>query len=155
MKPFVLSLACVALWVAGCDSMSSRINDRFTPVPPQTHNYAADRRAVYAAGQVAVKNVGLLLGHTSFSQGRIDAYAPITGGDATRDTRQTTMEIRITEADRGETQVSVLVSEQTEGSFPGGVSAQPLREHSLYGLYFSALQQVLLENVSIKADEKP
>jgi len=60
----------------------------------------------------------------------------------------------LTETEAGETEVSLLVMEQTQGSFPGGVSTQPLREHSLYDMYFTALQQVLLENGALKSATK-
>ena len=141
--------------LCGCDSVSSRVTDRFATVPPQTRMFAAERRAVYNSGQVAVKKVGLLVGRTSLSQGLIEAYAPIRQGDVTRDTRQTTLRIRLLEADDGDTQVELLVSEQTEGRFPGGVSEQGLRSHSLYELYFTALQQILLENGALRAPANP
>lgn len=155
MKTFVFVALCATALLAGCDSMSSRVQERFATVPPHTRTFAASRRAVYEAGQVAVKNVGLLLGRTSFSQGSIEAYAPIRTGDAVSDTRQTTMDIRLAEAVGGETEVSLLVSEHTEGSFPGGVSEQAMREHSLYDLYFNTLQQVLEENGALKTAAKP
>jgi hypothetical protein len=155
MKPFAFLLFCAVTLLSGCESVSSRVHDRFSAVPPQTRIFAADRRAVYTAGQVAVKNVGLLLGRTSLAQGLIEAYAPIRQGDALRDTRQTTLQIHLTETDGGDTEVALLVSESTEGNFPGGVSEQGLRVHSLYEMYFTALQQVLVENGSIKAAVKP
>ena len=155
MKISAIFALCAAALLAGCDSMSSRMAERFSPVPPHIRNFAASRRAVYEAGQVAVKNVGLALGHVSFAKGSIEAYAPIRSGDATSDARQTTMQIHLTETDAGETEVALLVSEQAEGSFPGGVSELPLREHSLYEAYFAALQQVLLENGALKTVGKP
>jgi len=35
------------------------------------------------------------------------------------------------------------------------VSERALRDHSLYEMYFAALQQVLLQNGSLKKSEKP
>ena len=133
------------------DSMSTRVHDRFTSVPPQVRVFAAERKVVFKAAQVAVKNVGLLLGRTSLDKGLVEGYAAIRPGDATRDTRQTTMQLQLTETSEGETQASLLVSENTEGSFPGGVSKQDVPTHSLYGLYFAALDQVLQESGAIKA----
>ena len=155
MKSFAFLIVCALAILSGCESVSSRVHERFDTVPPQTRVFAAERRAVYNAGQVAVKNVGLLLGRTSLAQGTIEAYAPIRSGDAIRDTRQTTLQIRLSETEDNETTVALLVSENTEGSFPGGVSEQNLRQHSLYELYFTALQQVLIENGSIKVPAKP
>lgn len=155
MKPFAIFALCAAAFLTGCDSMSSRMHDRFSTVPAQTRVFAAGRRDVFNAGKVAVKNVGLLLGKASLSQGLIEAYAPIRSGDAIQDTRQTTMKINMAETADGETEVALVVSENTEGSFPGGVSQQDLRTHSLYELYFAALQQVLTENGSLKTPAKP
>lgn len=155
MKSLLVFALCSIGFLAGCDSMSSRVRDRFTPVAPQTRVFAANRRAVFNAALTAVKNIELLVGRKSLAQGVIEAYAPIREGDAIHDTRQTTLKITLTETDDGQTQVGLLVSDSTEGSFPGGVSEQDLREHSLYGLYFAALQQVLLENGSIKPAANP
>jgi len=141
--------------LAGCESLSSRVEERFSPVSPHKRTFAADRRAVYEAGQTAVKNAGLRLGRVSLARGSLEAYAPIRAGDATSDTRQTTLQIYLTEVEAGATEVALLVSEQKEGSFPGGVSQQPFREHSLYEAYFAALQQVLQESGALKAGDKP
>ena len=154
MKSFAFFTLCAVALLAGCDSMSSRVHDRFSAVPPQTRTFAADRRAVFAAGQLAVKNLELTVGHTSFAKGLIEAYAPIRPGDAIHDTRQTSLRINLTETEGG-TEVALLVTDDTEGGYPWGASQQALREHSLYEMYFSALQQVLLENGTIKAPEKP
>jgi len=137
---FVLLFGLALL--SGCESVSSRVHDRFNSIPPRTQIFAADRKVVFKAAQQAVKDVGLLLGASSASQGRINGYAPIRSGDALRDTRQTTIDITVS-ATNGGTEVGVLVREHTEGNFPGGVSEETLREHSLYGLYFSTLQGLL------------
>ncbi len=155
MKNLAIVTLCTATLLTGCEAVSSRMQERFSPVPPRTRTFAATRKVVYEAGRQAVKNVGLLLGRASFAQGRIEGYAPITAGDATRDTRQTTIEISLTETDSGDTQVGLLVWEHTEGNFPGGVNERVLREHSLYEVYFAALQQILLENGVLPAGAKP
>jgi len=154
MKTFAFLILCTAL-LCGCESVSSRVHERFATVAPQSRVFPVERRVVYNAGQTAVKNIGLRLGRTSLAQGLIEAYAPISSGDATRDARQTTMRIHLVETDNGDTQVEVVVSEHTEGDFPGGVSRQDLRDHSLYGRYFAALQQVLMESGALKTPEKP
>ncbi|WP_438483607.1 hypothetical protein [Oleiharenicola lentus] len=145
---FVL-IALVAL-VSGCESVSTRVQDRFSGVPPQVRYYAADSKDVYDAGIKAVKSLELNLGRTSRSNGTIEAYNSIRAGDAIHDTRQTSMRLQIFPADGGETKVELLVTEATEGSFPGGVSEQQLRVHSLYELYFGALQRQLLEAGTLK-----
>jgi hypothetical protein len=155
MKPFALIVLCAAALLSGCESMSERVQDRFTAPAPHTRIFPADMKAVYAAAQQAVKNVGLQLGRKSIGKGHIEAYAAINSGSPTQDSRQTSLDIRLSETEAGEILVSLQVTEQTAGDFPGGVSQQPLREHSLYELYFAALQQVLLENGALKPAAKP
>lgn len=138
----LLPLLALCVLLTGCESVSSRMHERFAPIQPKTRAFAADRKEVFKAAQQAVKDVGLLLGATSAAQGRINGYAPIRPGDSMRDTRQTTIDITVTEA-AGGTEVAVIVNEHSEGTFPGGVSGQSLREHSLYGLYFAALDALL------------
>ncbi len=135
----VLSLALLG----GCDSVSSRVQDRFTPVEPHAQVFPQPRKLVFAAAQKAVKNVGLQLGRSSPGSGTIEGYADIRAANSTDDARQTTIRVKLAEAEDGGTRVELLVYEQTEGGFPGGLSEKPLREHSLYDLYFAALQQVL------------
>lgn len=145
MRLFSLALFVVAVVLTGCESVSSRVQDRFTGVAPQARFFAADSKAVYDAGIKAVKALEMNVGRTSRSNGTIEAYASIRAGDATRDARQTSIQITIIPADGGETRVELLVKETTEGDFPGGVSQQDLRIHSLYELYFGALERQLLE----------
>jgi hypothetical protein len=153
MKIISLLLLGLVLLAAGCESMSARVQERFATVEPHTHVYAESMKSVYGAAVQAVKNSGLLLGRKSFQDGRIEGYAPIRSGDETKDTRQTTIQVRVIEVGVGQTRVELLVFEHTEGAFPGGVSEQALRDHGLYETYFAALQQVLDGSVSKKPGE--
>ena len=145
-----------AVLLGGCASVSSRLQERLTPVAPQAKEFPFARKSVFEAAQQAVKNVGLQLGRKSLAQGMVEGYTAINSGDnTTRDARQTMLQVRLIEAAAGETRVELVVSVQTEGDFPGGVSEQAMREHSLYELYFAALQQVLTERSAPKAVEKP
>ena len=155
MKSFLLFVLGASLLFTGCESMESRMTDRFSGVLPHTRVFPADQKAVYYAAQAAVKNVGLLLGRTSISKWSVDGYAPIRSSTETSDARQTTIEVRLFETESAETRVEVLVYEHTEGSFPGGKSERALREHSLYENYFAALQQVLQESGALKTTAKP
>jgi hypothetical protein len=129
--------------LGGCDSASTSVQERFATVEPHRRVFSAPRKVVFEAAVQAVKDVGLELGRKSFAAGTIEGYAGIRNADGARDARQTTIQIRLVETDNLETRVELLVSEHTEGSFPGGVSEKVLREHSLYELYFAALQQIL------------
>jgi len=150
---FILAFGAL-LFFAGCDAVSSRMQDRFTPVVPHSRVFPFERKVVYEAAQQAVKNVGLNLGRKSLAQGVVEGYAPIRAADNMNDASQTTIQIRLNETDAGDTRVDVVVSEHTEGNFPGGVSERAQREHSLYEVYFSALQQVLVEKASAKSPDK-
>ena len=150
----VIFLLTLGLLLGGCESMSSRVSDRFTKVQPQTRVYPLEPRQVYVAAQQAVKDTGLLISRTSAGEWTIKGYAPIRSGDVAQDARQTTIEIRLVETEELETRVEVLVWENTAGSFPGGVSEQALAGHSLYILYFDALQKVLSESGAMKSGAK-
>jgi hypothetical protein len=154
MKSLSGPLLATVMILAGCESMSSRVSERFASVPPHTRTFSADHRKVYYAAQTALKSVGLLLGRTSIASWSIDGYAPIRSGTATSDARQTTIEVRLFETESLETRVDVLVWEHTEGGFPGSVSEQAQREHSLYDIYYAALQQVLQESGTLHAPVK-
>lgn len=145
MKSLAWFVALSLVALCGCDSVSSRMQDRFTRVEPHTRDFAQPRKVVFAAAQRAVKNVGLQLGRSSLARGTVEGYAGIRAANSTDDARQTTIRVALTEADDGGTRVELVVYEQVEGGFPGGLSEKPLREHSLYDLYFAALQQVLNE----------
>jgi hypothetical protein len=151
----IIYLLLLGALLSGCESMSSRVSERFTKVQPHARVYPAAQRPVYLAAQQAVKRTGLMLGRSSVANWSITGYAPIRSGDITRDARQTTIEIRLYETEELETRVEVLVWEHTEGSFPGGVSEQAMDEHSLYDGYFDALQQVLAESGAVKPVAKP
>lgn len=138
---WLVALALAAL--CGCDSVSSRVQDRFSAVEPHAQVFPQPRKLVFAAAQKAVKDVGLQLGRSSLASGTIEGYADIRAANSTDDARQTTIRVKLVEADDGATRVELLVYEQTEGGFPGGLSEKALRQHSLYDLYFTALQQVL------------
>jgi hypothetical protein len=150
-----LFLLLLAVLLAGCESMSSRMAERFTKVAPHTRVFPVEQHQVYVAAQQAVKRTGLLISHASVGEWTIKGYAPIRSGDVAQDARQTTLEIRLFETADMETRVEVLVWENTEGGFPGGVSEQALAEHSLYQLYFDALQNVMIEEGALKAETKP
>jgi hypothetical protein len=150
----VICLLLVGALLGGCESMSSRVSDRFTKVQPHTRIYPVEPRVVYVAAQQAVKDTGLLISRASAGEWTIKGYAPIRSGDVAQDARQTTIEIRLVETEELDTRVEVLVWENTAGSFPGGVSEQALAEHSLYQLYLDALQKVLEETGAIKSGAK-
>jgi hypothetical protein len=155
MKSLAFAIIAVVGFLTGCESVSSGMHEHFTPVEPHVRVFPVARKAVYEAAQQAVKNVGLQLGRKSLAQGLVEGYAAIRHGDNNiRDARQTTIQIKLIETDSGETRVELLVNEQIEGDFPGGVSEQTMREHSLYELYFSALQKVLSESAAPKPPEK-
>ncbi|HTL66323.1 MAG TPA: hypothetical protein VL200_01550 [Lacunisphaera sp.] len=152
MKISLLLAGWTLAVLGGCESVSSRVQEHFTAVEPHAQVYPQPRKVVFAAAQKAVKNVGLQLGRSSIAKGTIEGYADIRAANSTDDARQTTIRLKLSEADDGGTRVELLVYEQTEGGFPGGVSEKPLREHSLYDLYFAALQQLLSESA---ADRQP
>jgi hypothetical protein len=144
MKLFTVLIIWIAALFTGCESMSSRVQDRISGIPPQSRDFEANEKLVYDAGLRAVKKLGMNVGRTSRARGTIEAYNSIRAGDATRDTRQISLEVTVYTFGDG-SRVELQVKESTEGAFPGGVNQQALRSHSLYELYFAALQRELIE----------
>ena len=150
MRQLPLLLISATLLLAGCDSVSARVRERFATVPPKTRTVEADRRTTYAAVQLALKKIGCTLSRADISEGLVEGYRPIQTGASMRDARQITLKIRLREVEPGRTEVAVWLHELVTGDFPGGAMDQPLREHSLYDSYFVALEQVVKEKDALK-----
>ena len=148
MKRLLLPLVCATLLLAGCDSLSSRVHERFATVPPQTRVFEASPRAVFEAGQLAMKRLDFVLTRTAFAQGIITGFSRIQTSDSFRDSRQFKLEMRLHEAGPGRTEVAVLLHEQESTAGRGLGIDTILREHGLYGSYFDALEQALKEKIA-------
>ncbi len=132
-----------AFFLTGCESMSTRVHERFEPVPPKVRVFEGDLKTVYYASQEAFKELGFVLTKTSISSGRVEAASPIDRNLAMGDSRQLVAELHLTEDDPTHTTVEMILTQQVDDASVGGPSQQKLREHGFYDTYFGMLQLAL------------
>lgn len=145
-KAVSLLAALVGLLVlAGCESMSSRMQERFKEVPPQVQTFNGDLKTVYYAAQTAFKRLDFNLTRSSLGTGRVEAASPIRNDQTLGDSRQIVAEVHVERATDTTTEVSLLVTQQIQDSSFAQPTAQNLRDHGFYDMYFAMLKQVLAE----------
>ncbi len=152
MKNLLLIALAAAAFLAGCESMSDRMQDRFTAVPPKVQVFAAPQEKVYYAGQLAFRRLDFVLTRNKPSQ--IEAVSRINTSAAFADSRQLVARVHLSDAGAGQTEVEVTLREEVASSSFGGTHQQDMREHSFFALYFATLQQVLQEQGALTGTEK-
>ncbi len=153
MKYFLPIALCAAALLAGCESMSDRIQNRISVVPPKVHTFAAPQAKVTAAAQQAFKRLDFQL--TRNKPGQIEAVSRINSSAAFANARQLVAGVRLFESGPGQTDVEITLREETSSQSFGGTGQQPMRDHSFFALYFAMVQQVLEEEAQTGGTEKP
>lgn len=151
--PCLLLLLTVAL-LTGCESLESRVRDRFADVPPKTQIVDGESRAVYAAVQIAFKRLDFNLTRSSVTDLRVEAASRINTSVAFADSRQLVAQVSVTSVGPSQSEVSMRLTEQVEAQGLGGPNERPLREHGFYETYLAVLQQVLAEPKAAPVDRK-
>lgn len=144
----ILTLAASVLSLViftGCDSMPTRVAERFATVEPQEREFEKERAVVFQAIPEALKRMRFVTARALEAQGVITGRSTIRTEDAFREAHQYEFDIKLREFGEGVTKVSVLLHEQNEGDFKAGASSQALRSHGLYDSFFDVLAQVLAE----------
>ena len=140
-----LVLIAGILILAGCESMSSRVHERFAEVPPQVRTFNGDLKTVYYAAQTAFKRLDFNLTRSALGTGRVEAASPIRNDPTLGDSRQIVATVHVEKATDTTTEVSLLVSQQIQDSSFAQPTAQNLKDHGFYEMYFAMLKQVLAE----------
>ena len=153
MKTFTLIALCAAALLAGCESMPSRVQERFAAVPPKTQTFAVTQDKAYAAAQLAFKRLDFML--TRHNPSRLEAVSRINTSAAFADARQLVVNVHLQESGPGQTDVELTLREEVSSKSVGGTRQQAMREHSFFGLYFATLQQVLQEQGDLPGSAKP
>ena len=133
------------LLLSGCESMPAGVRERFGPVPPKVRAFDGDLRTVCSAAQLAFKQLDFAVTDSSGAPSRLEASSRINPRDSLGDSRQLVVNLHLREDGKGRTEVEMLISRQVENASLGGPSAQDLREHGFYELFFTTLQQLLQE----------
>lgn len=143
MRLPAILLPLVLLSLAGCDSLPTRMQERFSPVPPKVQVFTGDQATVNAAAQKACQRLDLKI--TRSSPAGLEAVTRIKTSASLGDSRQLVLTLRLHEVSPGQTEAALSLVQQVESQSMGGTSQEQMREHSLFMIYFSALQQVLDE----------
>ena len=143
MRVFLPSLLLFSLLLAGCESVPAAVRERFSPVPPKVRTFAGDLRSVCTAAQLVFKQLDCALTDSSGAPSRLEASSRIHTSETLGDSRQLVINLHLREVAKGRTEVMMLVSLQVENASLGGPSAQDLREHGFYDIFFTSLQQAL------------
>jgi hypothetical protein len=146
----LFSLVSLA-FLAGCESLGSRVRDRFAEVPPKTQTVDGESRAVYYAAQTAFKRLDFNLTRSSIGELRVEAASRINTSVAFADSRQLIAQVTIASVGPAQSEVSMRLTEQVEAQGLGGPNERALREHGFYETYFAVLQQVLAERKGASA----
>ena len=148
MRSFVSFLSLAVVLLAGCDSMSDRVRDRFSPVPPKVRQFDGDLPTVFAAAQIAFKRLDFVLTDSSGAPVALEASSRIMRSESPGDSRQLVVNLHLHQMEGKQTEVAMRLSLQMKDASLGGPSAQDQREHGFYETYFSTLQQVLQERAN-------
>lgn len=137
-------LLCL-LFQTGCESLPTRLADRFSTDAPQEREVETGRDKVYAAAQTALERMSFKVTRAREAQGIVEGRSAILSSDRFSESQQYDFEIRLRDYGDDLTRVSVWLREQAEGSFKAGPSREIIRDHALYDSFFAALNAILLE----------
>ncbi len=142
-RSFLLIAAGVSLLLVGCESLSSRVNERFSPVPAKLKNVEANSADAFLAAGYVLRQMDFTVTRAALAQGILNAKSRILPADSLGGARQFTIELRFTGAAGGPTEVAMLLKQGVEGDFRAGPQLETLRDHGLYAAFFAALDTAL------------
>ncbi len=140
--PLLLGLG-IAAATAGCDSMPTRVSERFAAPQPKLQVFQGSANATFFAAQAALRRLDFTLTSTALAQGKIEARSRIIPGDSLGGARQFTFSLQLSGPAEGPTEVAAVLKEGTEGDFRAGPTAAALREHGLYSALFAGIETAL------------
>ncbi len=143
--PFLLAALIALLALTGCDSLPTRLSDRFANAAPQEREIEADRSVVFQATQLAFKKIGFTVDRALEAQGIVVARSNLRSDDAFVGVRQYEMDVKVREFGEGASKIAIRLQEQVEGEVKAGATSHVLREHGLYDSFFAALDASLAE----------
>jgi len=135
----------LGLALAGCESISERMAERFDNKPPQTRDFPADQKTVFFAAQKALKRMDFVLTRSSQVQGIVNARSGVRDTAVFGAGRQFILEIHVYGADATLTHVESKLTDLLEGDFKAGVTGKTVRVHGLYDSFYEQLEQALRE----------
>jgi len=142
---FLLAAALLAL--TGCDSVSTRVHERFSGPVYQVKIVNVDQHKAYEVARIALTKMDFNFEHGGPAQGIIHAIGPLHPSPSAPGTaRQLWFDAKLSPALEGGTKIEVLFSEMVEEDFnkrPGQGTLTPLRDSSVYEAYFQYIDEIL------------
>ena len=135
----------LSLALSGCESVSERVQAKFSPVPPKVRTFAADQHTTYYAAQQAARQMEFIQHRGSEADGFIEASSRIRPGDRVNSAQQFVLEVQLGDGTDGRTEVALRLFELREGYGATDAGREQLREHGLYDSYFAVLERILQE----------
>ena len=129
--------------LTACESFQ----ERFTAVPPKTHEVAAEPHEAYRVALLALKKLGFHYVRGGPAQGELEAINAIANDESIHQSRQVAVTVRFSGRDGGRTMVSALFRQIDENNprndVTGLVTEIPLRESNFYEALFAELDRQL------------
>jgi hypothetical protein len=146
MKKTILGLALLAsaFLLAGCDSISDRLEG---DTPPRVQVIQADPRTTFAAARTALDGIGFRFTHGGPAEGLMEAIGPIEPGDLPGSSHQVSLRAEFHPTlDGKSTQVDVwlrdAVEQDPEDKLHPATEA-PMPDTPLYEVFFREIAQNL------------
>ena len=152
MKPFFAVLAVLGLSLCGCESTSEfaeTVRTRaFTPrEEPRSQSFAAPQREVYEAVLRAAKDMDFRFVRGGPAEGSLEEISRIETDGSSGGSRQISLRAKLDPTVEGGTQVTAAFGEilEADSAHQAGVATEtPLRDTSLYAVFFRGIQQQLI-----------
>lgn len=133
--------------LSGCESVRTKVHDRFTAPVYQAKVVNVDQRKAYDVARAALTKINFSFEGGGPAQGVIRAVGPLHPSSAAPGTaRQVYFDAKLSPTLDGGTTIEVLFSEMVEDDFnkrPGQGSLTPLRGSAIYDTYFSYVDEAL------------
>jgi len=143
----VLFLGIFALVFAGCETVRNDVREHFSAPQYQPKIVNVDQRKAYDAARAALVKMGYKFERGGPAQGVIHALGPInTSASGPGTARQVWFDAKLSPALEGGTKIEVLFSQLIEDDFnkrPGEGALTPLRESSIYEVFFGYVDEIL------------
>jgi hypothetical protein len=145
-----LLLVVSASMLAGCESgpsLPAAFRERISPTY-RSHVVAVEQKPAYDAARLALRKMNFTITSGGAAQGRIEALSALQPGAGAGSARQVSVSVKLAPAANGGTDVSALFSEIREDSFSkreGMGTSTPMRESSLYEVFFAHLDAALVQ----------
>jgi hypothetical protein len=151
MKALSVSLAVVALVLAGCDTLSDARDSVREMMAARdegrTKTYHATSRATYEAVRVAAGQMGYRFLRGGAAQGEFEAVSGLSANDSLRSARQIAMKVKLHADSETTTDLTVhfteIIESDSSPSRNGIATEAPLRDTPQYEVFLRAVQTAL------------